>query len=1124
MKPSPAPSGRPQPGRPKASPHPTPQRIPARLVFGVLLAAAWIGVVLQWRLGAGWLDAAIGVLVLVALWVGRRQPLRWRAGVVLALVFPAWRLLDRPPKSPLPDPKVATVPASTGVPAPVPAPAAPPDDDAIIRAVVAAEETHLVLAGKLRRLSADLLDLRLPGTAAGEGAVFAPTVTVRDLGPAPASAGAPGLGAGGGIPEAQSWPLAASEASVTRVDLWRSLLEAVSFFEHAKLHLTDGEHPGGDRWRFESAAVFDALARMTTGEWRAFRGALRLTWERPRTADGGAGEWQITGWRTEALESRAGARRYFAETLDAALPPPEDPRALRRSQHYEATLKYYREGMKEMPHPYFAPISVNQKEGIAIADVNGDGFDDIYITVRLGKNLLLVNQRDGTFAEQAGVHRLDLPGHTTCALFADFDNDGDRDVLLGRSLLRTSYLENRGGWYFQHPIPPFMPMAVISMAAADYNGDGLLDVYLCTYRPAPPAGSGTAGGYSQVAREGDFDWPDEFFSPELAREFRRRLAEHKQRHGVTVLDQLGPPNVLLVNRGGGRFEPAPENDTVGLWRNSLQATWCDYNGDGRPDLYIPNDWGLNVLFRNDGPAGFTDVTQEAGLTYYGFSMGASWGDYDNDGREDLYISNMFSEAGRRITSRITGLNPMFAESAMGNWLYHGEPGGRFTMVAGAHPPAMTVMQVGWSWGGCFADFNNDAYLDLYVLSGYYTAPRELASGLDLESNLWRTMVRSDENLARPSFRFSPEWRRTSPPDNLGPQIDARLAGVERQGDRLWVHSLHGGERNRYFANHSGRAFVEVSGLSGLDHPADSRGFGLLDYDRDGWLDVALVNANQPLFNLYRNEMPAAGFPGGILALRFVGGNRTPAPTNGLACRDGYGARVTVDLGDLNLVREHRCGEGWSVQNSATMLLGIGARSRAAQVSVRWPSGRTLTTADVPEGTLLTVYENPSDSPSGEAFTRETYRVALPARPSDPRPGAGPVFPLHALDPAAPPARLRVYLTFASSSASFLAQVPALQRLTERLRPDDVDVVAVPVEEAEDPAALAEFARQWNPAWRLFNLPAGRRAEAATAFARTLGPSIPMPSAVITDESGRLLAAQHGLPNLSTLRRLLPERP
>jgi hypothetical protein len=545
--------------------------------------------------------------------------------------------------------------------------------------------------------------------------------------------------------------------------------------------------------------------------------------------------------------------------------------------------------------------------------------------------------------------------------------------MLGRSLLRTTYLENRGGKFFQFATPKFFPMAVISMAAADFNRDGLLDVYLCTYRPAAPVGASPAGGVAQV-KDGDFDWPDEFLSPEQAREFRRRLAENRQQKGGTVLDQIGPPNVLLVNRGGGRFEVAAENDTVGLWRNSLQATWGDYDQDGDPDLFIANDWAPSNLLRNDGPAGFKDVTDEAGTISYGFSMGASWGDYDNDGREDLYVSNMYSAAGRRMTTRIPGLSKMFVESATGNWLYHQEANLRFKQVAGMEPPAMMVMNAGWSWGGAFADFDNDGFLDLYVLSGYFTAPKELSSDLDLESNLWRTMVRTDENLARQSFRYSPEWKRTPAPDNLGPQIDARLAGVERQGDKIWVHSLNGNERNHYFMNRAGRAFVDISGISGLDNPADSRGFAVLDYDRDGWPDVALVNANQPLFNLYHNEMAKAGSTGGMIAIRFVGGNRKAAPSLEFACRDGYGARVAVDLGDQKLVREHRCGDGWSTQNSATMLVGVGAHPNVASVTVRWPSGRSITAAAVPEGTLLTAYENATDSPTGESFVRKPYRI------------------------------------------------------------------------------------------------------------------------------------------------------
>jgi hypothetical protein len=843
------------------------------------------------------------------------------------------------------------------------------DDAAVIRALVTAEETYLTLSPKMSALSKGLLNLRLPGP--GTERVFAPSVSVSDVGPVPAM-----TATGAGWLESRPWPVAMGSQKVKEkeVDLWRPLLDAVSSFDYAKVSILDGEHPDGDPFRYEAKGGFEALAKMKSGEWRSLNGKMKLSWQRAKATESEpAPDWQITEWKTEQMHYLASPRRLFVEAVDTALRAPQDRAKVRRSEHYEAAVKYYRDGMKSLPHPYFAPISANQKEGVAVADIDGDGFDDIYITVRIGTNMLLRNRGDGTFTEEAALHGLALPGHTTCALFADFDNDGDLDVMLGRSLLRTTYLENRGGKFFQFATPKYFPMAVISMSAADYNRDGLLDVYLCTYRPAAPAGASPAGGVAQV-QEGDFDWPDEFFSPELAREYRRRLAENKQLKGGTVLDQIGPPNVLLLNRGGGRFEIAPENSTVGIWRNSLQATWGDYDQDGDPDLFVANDWAPSNLFRNDGPAGFTDVTAEAGTTAYGFSMGASWGDYDNDGLEDIYVSNMFSEAGRRMTARIPGLSKMFLESAGGNWLYHHVAGGKFKQVAGLEPPAMTVINAGWSWGGCFVDFDNDSFLDLYVLSGYFTAPKELSSELDLESNLWRTMLRTDENLSRPNFRFSPEWKRTPAPDNLGPQIDARLAGVERQGDKIWVHSLNGNERNHYFANRGGRSFVDISGLSGLDNPADSRGFAVLDYDRDGWQDVALVNANQPLFNLYHNEMAQAGLTGGMIAIRFVGGNRTAAPSRGFACRDGYGARVKVDLGDTKLIREHRCGDGWSTQNSATMIIGIGSHTNVPSLAVKWPSGKTTSTQAIPEGTLLTVYENPVDSPSGEAFTRNPYRV------------------------------------------------------------------------------------------------------------------------------------------------------
>jgi hypothetical protein len=844
------------------------------------------------------------------------------------------------------------------------------DDAEIISSLVTSEETALMLRSKMNALSQSVLDRQLPGTNAA--AIFAPAVLVSDLAPQPIlKTNAPG------DYDANPWPVEPSARKIAKVDLWRPLFDSVASLEHAKFSLTSGEYPAGDVKRYESGAAFEALARLKTGEWCSLEGKVKIGWE--RAAAGGTGEdWRIVSWITEELNFITQPKRLFSEVLDTALRHSEDLALARHSGHYDATVKYYRDGMKKLPHPYFAPISVNQKEGIAIVDLDQDGYDDIYVTVRIGKNMFFRNRGDGTFTEEASLHNLDLPGHTTCAIFADFDNDGDIDVMLGRSLLKTTYLENRGGWFYQRPIPSFMPMAVISMSAADYNGDGLLDIYLCTYRPAAPSGASPAGGVAQ-SKDGEFDWPDEFFSKDMAREFRRRLVEHKQQHGITVLDQIGPPNVLLINRGGGRFEIAPENKTVGVWRNSLQATWCDYNEDGRPDLFIANDWGPDNLFRNDGTNGFMEVTKEAGITEYGFAMGASWGDYDNDGREDIYVSNMYSEPGRRITGRIPGLNPMFIQSATGNWLYHQEPDGKFKQVAGLKAPAMTVMNAGWSWGGCFADFDNDSFLDLYVLNGYFTAPKDFSSGVDLESNLWRTMVRSDENLARASFRFSPEWKRTRDAYNVGPEIDARLAGVERRGDKILVHSLNGSERNRFFENQKGRSFADISAISGLDNVADSRGFAVLDYDRDGWQDIVLVNANTPLMNLYHNDMRAAGISGGMIAFKFVGGTHASSPGKGFACRDGYGARITVNLDNQKLLREHRCGDGWSTQNSATMIVGIGAHTNATSIQVRWPSGKITSANNIPEGTLVTCYENPSDSPSGEPIVRAKYRVK-PAHP------------------------------------------------------------------------------------------------------------------------------------------------
>ena len=174
---------------------------------------------------------------------------------------------------------------------------------------------------------------------------------------------------------------------------------------------------------------------------------------------------------------------------------------------------------------------------------------------------------------------------------------------------------------------------VASISAADYDGDGLLDAYFSTYAARMLLEAVTTASHAG-ALLADF----------LPADHARALYDlSRDRIGHLIHDAPGPPNVLLRNLGDGHF-----TSTAAVWRNTLQATWADYDRDGDPDLYLANDFAANNLPRNDGGV-LVDVTAESGAADPGFGMGASWADYDGDGRQDLYVTNMHSSAGRRIT-------------------------------------------------------------------------------------------------------------------------------------------------------------------------------------------------------------------------------------------------------------------------------------------------------------------------------------------------------------------------------------------------------------------------------------------------------------------------------------------
>jgi len=267
-----------------------------------------------------------------------------------------------------------------------------------------------------------------------------------------------------------------------------------------------------------------------------------------------------------------------------------------------------------------------------VGDYNGDGLEDLYVCQPAGlPNRLLRNNGNSTFDDvsaAAGVNVLDA---TSMALFADFDNDRDQDLLLVMGTQLVLRVNGGAGRFVRKANPGFGPAtaALTSAAVADFDRDGWLDIYVCAYD------FWTAGAV--------YDAPTPYYDA-----------------------TNGPPNQLYRNRGNGTFKDVIARSGMNANNNrfSFAASWADYDQDGWPDLYVANDFGRNNLYRNRGDGTFEDVAARAGVEDLGAGMSVAWGDYDGDGWLDLYVSNMWSSAGQRLTAHPGFAAGVAADGAM----------------------------------------------------------------------------------------------------------------------------------------------------------------------------------------------------------------------------------------------------------------------------------------------------------------------------------------------------------------------------------------------------------------------------------------------------------------------------
>lgn len=344
----------------------------------------------------------------------------------------------------------------------------------------------------------------------------------------------------------------------------------------------------------------------------------------------------------------------------------------------------------------------------------------------------------------------------------------------------------------------------------------------------------------------------------------------------------------------------------------------------------------------------------------------------------------------------------------------------------------------------------------------------------------------------------------------------RRAAKQLNSDRWGKDSLSGKERNRLFLSRDGRQFSDVSMLSGADHVGDGRSVVLFDYNRDGRTDIASVNTNAPKLVLFRNEVTRTE-ENNFIALRLVGGNRSNQARPGLSSRDGYGARITLSCGARSFVEEHRCGEGYSAQNSNILLIGIGKSTAVDSATIRWPGGKTQELPALPAGKLITVHEE-NASGDDKPFTITPY---IPAGGS---PGHGTISPAETSLPvfspagAASEAPLRLFTLSATWCEACKRELPQLARIRSHFPAGQLAMFGLPGDEKETPAQWQAYAEKYRPSYRMLSgISAAEREVMHHALEEFAGV---LPASVVTNHDGQVLLVTKGLPTLSQIARIL----